>query len=200
MSSASPDRSRRDLIRAIAPFVAIPVAIAAYVVGRPGVTAVLVGLMVGFVHLSGFVSGTAMRRTGMIPGVATNSAFFRRNVTLDGGWARLSTGRYLFAAGVLVVGGLIETIRPGWAEGFYVDGSGWAWTLILVGSLLAMTAVVGVAPARDRLPTPMWGKVLSFVANGVGFIVSAALVVAGIVEVVSPGTIPDTIRDLNPLG
>ena len=200
VSTPSTGRSRRDLMIAIAPFVAIPAAIAAYVVGRAGVMAVLIGLMIVSVYLSSFVTGTAMRRTGLIPGVETNSAFFRRNVPLDGGWARLSAGRYLIAAGVLIVGGLVETFSPGWAAALYSDGSGWAWTLILVGSLLAMTAIVAVAPARDPEPTPMWGKVVSFVANGVGFIISAALVAAGIVELVSPGTIGDAIRDINPLG
>lgn len=200
MSTASTDRSRRKLIRAIAPFVAIPLAIAAYVVRRPGITVALVGLMFASVHLSSFMSGTAMRRTGMIPGVETNSAFFKRNVPLDGVWARLSAGRYLIAATVLVVGGLVETFSPGWVADLYTGGSGWAWTLILVGSLLAMTAIVGVAPARDPVPTPTWGKVVSFVANGVGFVVSAALVIAGIVELAAPGTIRDAISDLNPLG
>lgn len=200
MSTASNDRSRRDLVKAIAPFVAIPVAIAVYVLGRPGATALLIGLMFASVHVSGFISGTAMRRTGMIPGVATNSAFFERNVTLGGAWARLSNGRYLIAASVLIVGGLVETISPGWAANLYTGGSGWAWTLILVGALLAMTAVVALAPARDPVPIPMWGKVVSFVANGVGFVISIALVAAGVVELISPESIGDTIRYLNPLG
>lgn len=198
-STETTRKSRRALVSAIAPFVAIPVAIAAYALGRPGLTAALIGMMFASIHVPDFLNGTATRRSGLIPGVEGTTAIFKRNVPLDGGWARLSNGRYVIAAAVLVGGGVVETIRPGWAAGLFRDGAGWAWLLILAGSLLAMTAVVGVAPARDPVPTPAWGKAVSFLANGVGLLLSVALVVAGISELLSPGAIRDVIQNLNPL-
>lgn len=189
-----------ELVKALLPFAAIPVAIATYVAGLPGLTAVVLGAVVVGRFIPDFMRGNAERHR---PVPSSSGVLYEVRSHLEGWSARLSTGRYLLVALIMIGGGLLETASPGWAERFYRKGHGWPWTVSLAGALLAATSIVQLArgtPATGYKRAPLAIRLVVWLVYAVGFALGVALLVGGVVELAEPGTVRDWIGDHNPLG